>query len=346
LVILKSVKINLIMTTIKDVATEAGVSVATVSRVINNEKYVSEDMREHVLKVISEMNYQPDAVARGLRTKSTHIISLVIPDICNPYFPEVSRGVQSVADLHKYIVVLCNTDRSLKRELEFYEKLSMQKVEGIIINPSSSKKEEIDLLHDLEIPVVLISSQRALEDFDIVMVDNKQGAALAVNHLIELGHRRIGLVGGVREVSSARQRREGFIKALKKAGLTVYQELLTEGTFDHEGGYQCMKSILSLKERPSAVFAANDIMAIGGISAIYESGLRIPEDISLIGFDDISFAKMTYPKLTTISQPMYETGKVATELLFQRIDNLSESLPPQKVVLSHNLVIRETTQAV
>lgn len=319
---------------------------ATVSRVLNSERYVSNNLREHVLNVIAELNYQPDGVARGLRTKSTHIISLVIPDICNPYFPEVSRGVQSIADKHEYIVVLCNTDRTLRREIDFFEKLSMQKVEGIIINPSSSTVEELELLHSLDIPIVLISSQSALEDFDIVMVDNKKGAELAVSHLIELGHCKIGLVGGVREVSSGRQRHQGFLTALEKAGLPIRPELMTEGSFDHEGGYACMKALLALKDRPTAVFAANDIMAIGAMSAIYEAGLQIPDDISLIGFDDISFSKMTFPKLTTISQPMFETGVVATELLFQRVLCPSCSLPPRKIILEHKLIVRETTKEI
>lgn len=320
-------------------------SVATVSRVMNKEKYVNDELREHVQGVIAKLNYQPDGVARGLRTKSTRIISLVIPDISNPYFPEVARGVQSAADKREFIVVLCNTDRLIQREKDFYDKLSRQKVEGIIINPSGSRVEELSLLQDLHMPVVLISSQSILHDFDMVMVDNQRGAELAVEHLIALGHERIGLVGGSREVSSGEQRYQGFMSAMRSHKLEVHEAMVTEGSFDHEGGYACMGQLLSLEKKPTAVFASNDIMAIGAMSAIYEAGLRIPEDISLIGFDDISFSRMTYPKLTTISQPKFQAGEVATELLFQRLESQID-YPPQKIILDHTLVVRETTRSI
>ncbi len=330
------------MTTIKDVAERAGVSVATVSRVINNEKYVNEDLRLQIQEIIHEMGYQPDAIARGLRTKSTNVISLVIPDINNPYFPEVARGVQSVADQYEYVVILCNTDRVVSLEKKFLNILSQQRVEGIIINPSGSNSSELDLLASLKIPVVLISSQNILPKLDIVMVDNLQGAALAIQHLVDLGHHRIGLVGGSRDVSSGEQRYQGYLKALMENGIAVQEELITEGSFDHNGGYGCMKRLLKLEERPSAVFAANDIMAIGAVSAILEEGLRIPKDISIVGFDDISYASMMYPKLTTISQPKFEAGVAATKMLFERI-TIQANVKPRRVVLNHSIIIRDTT---
>lgn len=337
-------RLHIAMTTIRDVAKKAGVSVATVSRVMNNEKYVNDELREHVLHIVSELNYRPDGVARGLRTKSTHIISLVIPDICNPYFPEVSRGIQSVADERGYIVVLCNTGQNIQREKDFYEILSRQKVEGIIINPSGSTNRELNLLQQIDIPIVLISSQTNLTNFDMVMVDNELGAETAVEHLIHLGHRRIGLVGGSHSVSSGKQRYYGFLHGMQKNGVPVIDELITEGSFDHEGGYECMNKLLALPQKPTAVFATNDMMAIGAMSAIFEAGFKVPEDISIIGFDDISFSKMTYPKLTTVSQPKFQTGEVAAKLLFERIEK-NNKIEPRRVVLQHDLIIRETTQA-
>ncbi len=318
---------------------------ATVSRVINNEKYVNDDLRQQILQVISEMGYQPDAIARGLRTKSTNVISLVIPDINNPYFPEVARGVQSVADEYEYVVILCNTDRVVKREQKFVNILNQQRVEGIIINPSGSTRGEMDLLNRLNIPVVLISSQDILPDFDIVMVDNIQGSMLAIDHLVNLGHRRIGLVGGSREVSSGEQRYKGYLQAHTKYGISVENDLITEGSFDHNGGYECMKKLLALKNHPTAVFAANDIMAIGAVSAIFESGLKIPDDISIIGFDDIAYARMMYPKLTTISQPKFEMGVIATKMLFERVTG-QEIPKPRRKILSHSLVVRDTTSKI
>jgi LacI family transcriptional regulator len=280
-----------------------------------------------------------------LRTKSTNVISLVIPDINNPYFPEVARGVQNVADEFEYVVILCNTDRVVQREKKFINILTQQRVEGIIINPSGSTRRELDLLHHLKIPVVLISSQNILPDFDIVMVDNVQGAMLAIDHLAGLGHRRIGLVGGNREVSSGEQRYQGYLRSLADHGIEVDNDLITEGSFDHNGGYECMKKLLELKDKPTAVFASNDIMAIGAVSAIYESGLRIPQDISIVGFDDISFSRMMYPKLTTISQPKFETGIAATQMLFERITG-QEIKKPRRKILEHTLIIRETTMRV
>jgi LacI family transcriptional regulator len=331
--------------TIKDVAEKAGVSVATVSRVINNEKYVNEDLRRYVLKIVNDMGYQPDGIARGLRTKSTNVISLVIPDINNPFYPEVARGVQSVADEYEYVVILCNTDRVVQREQKFVNILNQQRVEGIIINPSGSTRREMNILARLNIPVVLISSQNILPNFDIVMVDNIQGVRLAIDHFYELGHRRIGLVGGSREVSSGEQRYQGYIQSIARHGIPVEEELITEGKFDHNGGYECMKRLLKLKNRPTAVFAANDIMAIGAVSAIYETGLKIPDDISIIGFDDIAYSRMMYPKLTTVSQPKFEMGAIATQMLFERVTG--QEIPnPRRKILDHSLVIRDTTQRI
>jgi DNA-binding LacI/PurR family transcriptional regulator len=192
-------------------------------------------------------------------------------------------------------------------------------------------------------PVVLISSQSEFENFDIVMVDNIEGAKLAVNHLIELGHRKIGIVGGARDVSSSQKRYEGFIEALKTARIKLNKNFITEDSLDNEGGYRCAKKLLAQKEKPTALFATNDTMAIGALSAIHEAGFRIPDDISLIGFDDLSFSKMTYPKLTTIRQPKFKTGEVATEQLFKHLLSPSKSLPPKKIILDHELIVRETT---
>lgn len=330
------------MATMKDVAQQAGVSPSTVSHVINDTRFVSQQLRDRVLHAMRELNYQPSAVARSLRTKRTQVVALVIPDITNPYFPEVARGVQDVAEENEYSVILCNTDRVRGRELRFLKALRGQRVDGLILNPSEVTSGDLQDLQDAQIPVVLIGSQIDHPDLDVVMVDNVQGAYDAVSHLIDLGHRRIGLVGGSRAASSGEQRFQGYIRALADLDIPIDEEIITEGRFTREGGYESMKRLLALQAPPTAVFASSDVMAIGALMAIQEEGLQVPNDVSLVGFDDIAEASTTTPKLTTVSQPKYQTGQVAAQLLFDRVEGASPG-ERQKIVLSHQLVIRDST---
>ena len=330
------------MATMKDVAQRAGVSPSTVSHVINETRFVSQQLRDRVLHAMRELNYQPSAVARSLRTKRTQVVALVIPDITNPYFPEVARGVQDVAEENEYSVILCNTDRVRGRELRFLKALRGQWVDGLILNPSEVTFGDLQDLQDAQIPVVLIGSQIDHPDLDVVMVNNVQGAYDAVSHLIDLGHRRIGLVGGQRAASSGEQRFQGYIRALADHDIPVDEEIITEGRFTREGGYESMKRLLALQSPPTAVFASSDVMAIGALMAIQEQGLQVPNDVSLVGFDDIAEASTTTPKLTTVSQPKYQTGEVAAQLLFDRVEGASPG-ERQKIVLSHQLVIRDST---
>jgi LacI family transcriptional regulator len=326
----------------KDVAKRAGVSPSTVSHVINETRFVSQELRDRVLRAMRELNYQPSTVARSLRTKKTHVVALVIPDITNPYFPEVARGVQDVAEENEYSIILCNTDRMRGRELRFLKALRGQWVDGLILNPSEVTSRDLQDLQNAQIPVVLIGSQIDHPDLDVVMVDNIQGAYDAVSHLIDLGHHRIGLVGGSRAASSGEQRFQGYIRALTDHDISIDEEIITEGRFTREGGYESMKRLLALQSPPTAVFASSDVMAIGALMAIQGEGLQVPSDVSLVGFDDIAEASTTTPKLTTISQPKYQTGKVAARLLFDRVEGISPG-ERQKIVLSHQLVIRDST---
>ena len=326
----------------KDVARRAGVSASTVSHVINDSRFVSEELRERVLNAMRELSYEPNAVARSLRTKKTQVIALVIPDITNPYFPEVARGAQDVAEESHYVVILCNTDRMISRELRFLMALRQQRVDGLILNPSGVTSAELRDFQQAQVPVVLIGSQIDHPEFDVVMVDNIKGAYDAVKHLIDLGHSRIGLVGGTRDASSGEQRYQGYIRALTHHGLTIDHDLITEGPFTQEGGHECMTRLLAHQSPPTAVFSSSDVMAIGALGAIQEAGLQVPDDMSLVGFDDIREATITTPKLTTIAQPKYETGQVATRLLLGQIESASLA-QRQKVVLDHRLVVRGST---
>jgi DNA-binding LacI/PurR family transcriptional regulator len=332
------------MTTIKDIAEAANVSTATVSHVINGTRPVSDEVRQRVRQAMERLNYQPNAVARGLRTKKTRFLALIIPDITNPFFTDLARGFQDASDQNDYVPVLCNTDRALERELRFLNILRQQRVDGLVLNPTMVTAEDLKRQLGARVAVVLIGSQIDDPDFDLVMVDNIRGGADAVQHLIDLGHRRIGLVCGPRSTSSGLQRYQGYRQALEKNNLPYKEALVAEGSFSYEGGYSCMQRILSQQPLPTAVFATSDVMALGAKNASEDFGLSIPTDLSLIGFDDIPRVSMVEPKLTTIAQPRYQMGWEAAQLL---IDRIEQSIPPtrQKVVMEHKLVVRESTAA-
>jgi LacI family transcriptional regulator len=330
------------MTTIKDISQAANVSTATVSHVINNSRYVSEETRLQVLEAVQRLNYQPSAIARGLRTKKTNTLALIIPDITNPYFSDLTRGFQDTADEKGYLVVLCNTDRSLDREKRFLETMWQQRVEGIVLNPSKVTAKDLLQIVKARIPVVMIGSQVEQNDFDKIMVDNVRGGYDAVHYLCGLGHKRIGLVCGLRTTSSSLQRYQGYLEALSKNSLPFDEQLVAEGEITYDGGYQCIRQLLSLSSPPTAIFATSDIMALGAKAGIEDAGFRIPADISVIGFDDIPDVSRTRPRLTTIAQPKYQMGQVAAGILFEQIDS-NNTLPRRKVILEHTLVVREST---
>jgi len=330
------------MANIKEIAQAANVSTATVSHVINNTRYVSEEVRNQVLEAVESLNYRPSAVARGLRTKRTNTLALIIPDITNPYFADFTRGFQDAADKKGFLVVLCNTDRLLDREIRFLDTMWQQRVEGIVLNPSKITAKDLANFVEARIPVVMIGSQVEQNDFDNIMVDNVRGGHDAVQYLCGLGHNRIGLVCGFRTASSALQRYQGYLQALSKNHIPFDEQLVAEGEITYDGGYRCIHQLLSLKNPPTAVFAISDIMALGAKTAIEDAGLQIPADISLIGFDDIPEVSRTKPKLTTIAQPKYEMGQVAARVLFDQI-NGNNMLPKQKIILEHELVVREST---
>lgn len=330
------------MTTIRDVANRSGVSTATVSHVINGTRFVSEEVRLKVIAVMEELNYQPNAIARGLRTRKTRILALIIPDITNPFFADFTRGFQDTADEKDNLVILCNTDRIKTREIRFLEMMWQQRVDGIVINPAKVQAEDLRQLTKARISVVLIGSQINDPDFDTVMVDNIQAGYDAVQHLIDLGHRRIGLVCGSQTTSSGQKRYQGYCRAMNENKLPIENALIVEKEITYEGGREGMQQLLSLPDRPSAVFSTSDIMALGAKTAIEDAGLNIPANISLVGFDGIPEVSRTYPKLTTIEQPAYQMGQTAAQVLLEQIE-ANNVLPRRKIVLPHQLVVREST---
>jgi len=330
------------MPQIKDVAAKANVSVATVSRVLNNNPHVKPHLRERVLHAINELGYQPSGIARNMRSQSIHVIGLIISDIQNPFFTALVRAVEDVAYENQYTVLLCNSDEDVRKEQLYIDVLSKERVAGVIIVPTG--KECYTPLLNLKVPIVAVD--RKVPDLvtDSVVIDNVAGAYAATTHLIQLGHRRIGLVGAPLTVSVGWERRQGYEQALREYQIPVDESLIRTGNFKESGGYQAAQALLSLDPRPTAIFSVNNLMTMGTLEAIHERGLRLPDDISVVGFDDMPWLSLLTPPLTTVRQPTYQIGLEAARLLFRRLQGeCPES--PQAIVLQPELILRGSTSA-
>ncbi len=328
---------------IKDVADKAGVSVATVSRVINNNPNVKARLKQRVLQAIEEIGYQPSGIARSMRNQSLPVVGLIISDIQNPFFTSMVRAVEDTALENGYTVLLCNSDEDPKKEQLYIDVMARERVAGIIIIPSRS--ESCPALKKLKVPIVVVD--RKLRDIrtDTVLLDNVAGSKLAMEHLIQLGHRRIGLVGAPTSASVGADRFLGYQKALQDHGIEVDQSLIQMGDFKEPGGYRATLRLLELERKPTAVFAANNLMTMGMLKAVREKGVRIPEDLSVIGFDDMPWLTLITPPMTTVGQPVYKMGAEAARLLFERLSSGPEK-PPSRIVLKPELIIRSSTAPV
>ena len=305
--------------TIKDIAREAGVSVTTVSRVLNNKADVSDKTREKVLKIIDRLNYNPNSIARGLVMNKTYTIGLIVPDISNAFFAEIAKAIEDELREYGYSVIFCNTDNDKDREKESIDLLRSKQVDGLIGAFSHDSKDEVLALGKAGFPIVQID--RLVDDSQIpfVIIDNILSGYEATEYLIKKGHRRIAHITGALDTNTGIRRAEGYRKALQEYGIEIDEELVMEGDFSQESGYLAMKEILERNKDLTAVFAGNDMMALGAYRAIYAAGLKIPEDISIIGHDDFTLASLVSPALTTMQQPIYKIGKVAASLLIDII---------------------------
>lgn len=328
--------------TIRDVARLAGVGQATVSRVLNGNP-ARPETRERVLKAAAELGFVPNQLARGLVARSTRTIGLVIPDITNPFFPAVTRGVEDGASSGGYSVFLCNTDNDPAMEDLDVRRLCEHRVDGIIFVGTTDRRDLLESLLTQGIPVVL--TDRPVEDLDAdsVLVDNTAGARAACRHLIGLGHRRIGLVAGTSRTRTGQDRVAGYQDALREAGIPIDPSLIEQGNYTMESGRRAAQILFGRFPRPTAIFAANDVMAIGVMQAAEEAGLTVPDDLSVVGFDDIEFASMVRPALTTVRQPAYEMGRVAMTMLHERICGEGAAAGRQHV-FQPELVVRATTR--
>lgn len=330
------------MSSLTDVARRAKVSIATVSRVINNSDKVVAETRAAVQKAMDELGYQPNRVARRLRQKGgrRHLLGLILPDIQNPFFAEVARGVEDVAYANQFAVLLCNSDENLKKEAFYLDVMRAESVDGVILPPIAVQDSAVQKLADTGMPIVSVDRSLNSTSIDTVEVDNFQGAYEAVEHLIKLGHRRIGLIAGRPNLSTSRDRRRGYEEALVANRLTVRSEYVVVGDNKQNSGHALADQLLSQTARPTALFVSNNLMAVGALEAIHKRKLRVPEDVALIGFDDLPWAEALDPPLTVVRQPAYEVGRAACEMLLKRLGD--PNLPAAWLRLRPKLILRKS----
>jgi len=330
--------------TIKDIAKLAGVSTATISMVVNKkDERISVATREKVLRIIEENGYVPNRIASSMVTKSTKTIGLVIPDIANPFFPELARGVEDRANAAGYNVILCNSDNKLEKEDSYIEMLQEKMVDGIIFNASSRRIEVSNVLKKVKLPVVTVDREiLGLTNQGKITVNNEKGAFEAVNHMRKNNYNNIVHISGPMTSKTAKERYTGYLKALNLNEDDMESSKLYEGSFTSEWGYDAVKKIVSSNQEFDGIFCGNDMIALGALKALKENGRKVPEQVGLVGFDDIYMAKMVTPELTTVRQPKYEMGYQAADLLIKMINN--EPIKKHDYILDSQFIERKSTQ--
>lgn len=330
--------------TIKDIAIKAKISYPSVSRALSGKPGVSKKTREKVLKIARELNYQPNALARGLVQKRTLTIGLIIPDIINPYFPEIAKGVDDEAHNKGYNVFLCNSDWNEEREAGYINHLTEKRVDGIIIFPAAEENiDEVRRKAGSDLPLIILGSDQSCDGALSISIDNVLGAELSTSHLIDRGYRKLAFIGGEKGRAGVQSRLEGYRKAHKLHDLPVSEESIVLSGFTFESGYKVIEDLLDSGIKPDAVFAENDVVAMGVIQAVRAKGLSIPDDIAVSGFDDIPMASMYGIELTTVHQPKYEMGKLAVKQLLSLIDGDDLYKGSSRMILEPELVVRKTT---
>ncbi|MFW2367590.1 MAG: LacI family DNA-binding transcriptional regulator [Desulforhopalus sp.] len=327
------------MVKIKDVAETAGVSTATVSRVLADKPHVRPEVKKRVMEVVRMLNYRPNRVAQSLRSNSSKIIALIVSDIENPFFQRVSRAVDDAAHEHGYSVMLSNTDENPAKEEICLNLLRDENVAGIILSPTRQAVESLTETSATNIPMVIIDRRVTNLEVDNVLIDNVQSAYTLTGHLIEQGYRRIGGIFGMGS-TTGRERREGFIRALKDNNIKPTADLIKYSNPREDDGFNTAIKLLQMEDRPDAILTSNSLLAAGVLMAIRESKIVIPDEIALVSFDDPTWAKLVEPALTVIEQPTYEIGRTAAELLIKRIQDPTRS--HREVVLKTKLIVRHS----
>lgn len=339
--------------TLNDIADAVGVTAMTVSRVVSGEGYVSEITREKVLKAVKDLNYRRNGLARSLKRQFTETVGLVLGDISNPYSTELARAVRETLVNQGFNVFICISENGSKEDIVAFESLSSHSVDGIIVATRSNEAGDRYLrkLVETNVPVVAIGRDFQNKNVDLVSPDNLKGGFEATRHLIDLGHKRIAFIGANLSSGSHLKRLQGYINALESHSIPVDERLITgrndelpdvAGYSTEDIGFDAMKRLLSLRKRPTAVFARNDFTAIGAMRAISDAGLRIPDDIAIVGFDDIPLAARMSPSLTTVRQPMRVEGQIAAEMLLERIKS-GKRISRRERILDCELIVRESS---
>jgi LacI family transcriptional regulator len=331
------------MPTIRDVAKLAGVAPITVSRVVNNSGYIRPETRERVLAAVSQLGYVPNTLARSLRSRQTGMLALVITDITNPFFTTLARGVEDAASQAGFNVLLCNTDESEEKQDKYLHALLQKRVDGVVLVPARSHNEPVRFIHQQGVPVVVADRSIPHAEADVVRCDSEDGAYQLVRLLLALGHRQIALLNGPQDASTAADRAAGYRRALTEAGINPDSQAVYSGGFTQASGYALANHALAASPRPTALFAANNFIAIGALKALQAANVRVPEEISLVGFDDLPEALVTFPFLTVASQPAYEMGQIATQVLIERISEEKPAHAYREIVLPTVVVERKST---
>jgi LacI family transcriptional regulator/LacI family repressor for deo operon, udp, cdd, tsx, nupC, and nupG len=331
------------MASLQEVARRAKVSIATVSRVLNKSDKVVPETRAVVEQALLDLGYRPSRVARRLRMNSgrAHLVGLIIPDIQNPFYAEIARGVEDVAYANEYALILCNSDENLDKERFYLDVMRDESVDGLVLPPFDDSDAAVIEMVKTGLPVVCVDRSLAKVQTDLVEVDNHRGAFAAVNHLIEKGHRHIALIEGRSDVSTSRERRRGYLDALAAHGITARKEIMRSGDFKQESGRVLANELFDLRKPPTALFVCNNLMTVGALAALHHRGLRVPHDVAVVGFDDLPWAEALDPPPTVVRQPAYEVGRQAMELLLKRI--IEPARPAVTVRLLPELVIRRST---
>lgn len=330
--------------TIKDIAREAGVSPQTVSRAINSKGEISPQTQERILQIADRLGYRPNSIARSLATQRTRNIGLVVPDVSNPFFAGIARGIQDAAYLGDYNTFLCNTDENAEREMRATHSLEAQRVDGLILCSSRLSEFELVRLADRFQPLVLINRAIAHPKVGCLLVDDAQGTQEAVRYLVQLGYRRIGLLSGPELSHSAQERTKGYRRALETHGIPIKSSWQMHCTPQVDGGQEATTLLLTRSPEIEVILGYNDLVAAGALRACAEMGLRVPEDCAILGCDDVPLAALVSPALTTIHIPTYNLGQQAMNLLLGMMDGSLETSQPNPIILSPHLVIRDSVR--
>jgi len=328
--------------TIYDVAREANVSMATVSRVVNGNPNVKPSTRKKVLEAIERLGYRPNAVARGLASKKTTTVGVIIPDISSIFFAELARGIEDIATMYKYNIILSNSDQNKEKELHLLNTMLAKQVDGILFMGGNITEEHVNEFQKSDVPIVLAATIEENHLIPSVNIDYEQAAFEAVTHLLEKGHTRVAYITGPANDPINTKKLAGYRRALEAYGIAYDEALIVEGDYSYDSGIEAYEKIAELEEKPTGVFAGTDEMALGIIHGAQDHGVHVPEQLEVIGFDNTRLATMVRPRLTTVVQPMYDIGAVAMRLLTKYMNK--ERVENHIVVLPHRIEYRESTK--